>query len=330
MRQWGKLAGWQIATLSAVGAVGSLAVANWLTHVGLREPEHALNGSEALYPWTEGTIHYTVRGRGEPLLLLHDLRPGASGYEYRNVFSALAERYRVFAPDLLGYGLSGRPATRYTPQLYVELIEDFLRQVVGATDQPAHVIASGHSAPFAAIAAVTQPQLFRSLSVIEPIGLGEVMSERRPIASRVTRALLRTPLLGEGAYNLLTSRLGLRLSLTRRLAAGAPRVSDDVIDQYYAIAHLPGGRFAQADALASALDSLGNLGGEAFALVSVPTLLLWGQRDPAHPMSEARELREAHPGAELRIFPTGALPHVEAPEAFTREVFAWLRATARV
>jgi pimeloyl-ACP methyl ester carboxylesterase len=324
------LAGWQIATLSAAGAVGSLALANWLTQVGLREPENALSGTEALYPWTEGTIHYTVRGRGEPMLLLHDLRPGSSAYDYRNVFASLAARYRVFAPDLLGFGLSGRPATSYTPDLYVTLIEDLLRQVLGATDQPAHVVASGQSAPFAVLAAVARPQLFRSLVLIEPPGLSAAASERGAVAARMARLLLRAPLIGESAYNLRVSRLGLRLALRRRLAdgsRGSARVSDDVIDHYYAVAHLPGARFAPADTLPGVLVGVAS---EAFAAVSAPMLLLWGQRDPARPVSEGRALRQAHPRAELRIFPTGAMPHVEAPDAFTREVFAWLRATARV
>lgn len=331
MSQRRKVAGWQIATLSAAGAVGSLAVANWLTHVGLRAPEHALGGAEALYPWTEGAIHYTAHGRGEPLLLLHDLRPGSSAYDYRNVFATLAERYRVFAPDLLGYGLSGRPATSYTPQLYVTLIEDFLRQVIGATDQPAHVIATGHSAPFAILAAAARPQFFRSLTLIEPMGLGERKgSERLPGSARIARLLLRTPLIGEGVYNLAVSRRGLRLALRRRLAEGGPRISDDVIDQYYSIAHQPGARFAPVDALTRALRGPTSQASEALTTVAAPILLLWGQRDPARPVSEARALREAHPRAELRIFPTGSMPQVEAPEAFAHEVFAWLRGAARV
>lgn len=331
MSQRRGLAGWQIATLSTAGAVGSLALANWLTHVGLREPEHALGGAEALYPWTEGAIHYTAHGRGEPLLLLHDLRPGSSAYDYRNVFATLAGRYRVFAPDLLGYGLSGRPATSYTPQLYVALIEDFLRQVVGATDQPAHVIAAGQSAPLAVLAAATHPQFFRSLTLIEPIGLGGHSHRARSQgAARIIRLLLRTPLIGEGLYNLAVSRRGLRLALRRQLAEGGPRVSDDVIDQYYSVAHQPGARFAPVDALTSALRGPVGQASEALASVTLPVLLLWGQRDPARPVSEARALHEAHPGAELRIFPTGAMPQVEAPDAFTREVFAWLRSAARV
>ncbi len=337
MSQRRGLAGWQMATLAAAGAVGSLALANWLTRVGLRPPANALHGSEALYPWTEGTIHYTVRGRGEPMLLLHDLAPGSSAYEYRSVFAALAEGYRVFAPDLLGYGLSGRPAIRYTPQLYVTLIEDLLRQVLGATDQPAHVIAAGQSAPLAVLAAAARPQLVRSLTLIAPVGLAEPLDERSPlgvVAAQVAWLLLRAPLIGEGVYNAFVSRWGLRRALGRRLAAGATtasRVSDDVIDHYYASAHQPGARFAPVDALAAAQGAIqGAEASEAFAAVRAPTLLVWGQRDRAHPVSEGRTLREARPDTQLRVFATGAMPHVEAPDAFTREVFAWLRATARV
>ena len=334
MSQRRGLARWQIATLSAAGAVGSLALANWLARTGLREAETALSGAEALYPWTEGTVRYTVRGRGEPMLLLHDLLPGSSAYDYRAVFAALAERYRVFAPDLLGYGFSGRPATKYTQRLYVTLVEDLLRQVLGATDQPAHVIASGQSAQFAVIAAAARPQLFRSLTLIEPVGLAvSPPNEPRAVAAQLARLLLRTPLIGESAYNMIVSRPGLRRSLRRRLASGSAdtsRVSDDVIDQYYMMAHQPGARFAPADALTATRGAEAREAREAFGTLTAPILLIWGQRDPRRPVSEAWALREAHPGAQLRVFPTGAMPQLEAPDAFTREVFAWLRAAARV
>lgn len=331
MAQRRGLAGWQIATLSAAGVAGALAAMNALARAGVRAPEQALHGSAALYPWTEGTIHYTVRGRGEPMLLLHDLLPGSSSFEYRNVFAALAEHYRVFAPDLLGYGLSGHPSARYTPQLYVTLIEDLLRQTLGATDQPAHVIASGRSAPLATLAAAARPHLVRSLTLIEPVGLLAPVAEAGAgAAPQMARALLRMPLIGESVYNALVSRAGLRRALRRRLAEGAAsggRVSDDVIDYYYAMAHQRGARFAPADLLGAAPSAEASA---AFADLTTPTLLIWGQRDPQRPVSEGRALRQAHPGAQLRIFPTGAMPHVEAPDAFAQEVFGWLRVAVRV
>ncbi|HEX2349557.1 MAG TPA: alpha/beta hydrolase [Ktedonobacterales bacterium] len=330
MAQRRRLAGWQIATLSAAGVAGALAAMNALARAGLRPPEQALRGVDALYPWSEGTIHYTVRGRGEPMLLLHDLFPGSSSFEYRNVFAALADHYRVFAPDLLGYGLSGRPSARYSPQLYVTLIEDLLRQALGATDQPAHVIASGRSAPLATLAAAARPHLIRSLTLIEPVGLLAPVAEADAAAPQMARALLRMPLIGESVYNALVSRAGLRRALRRKLADGAAsggRVSDDVIDHYYAMAHQRGARFAPADLLGAAPSAEASA---AFADLTTPTLLIWGQRDPQRPVSEGRTLRQAHPSAQLRIFPTGAMPHVEAPDAFAQEVFGWLRVAVRV
>lgn len=327
MSQRRRIGGWQVAALSTAGAVGTLALSNWLTQLGRREPRNVLDAAEALYPWTEGSVHYSVRGRGEPMLLLHDVRPGGSSFDYRNVFAQLADRYRVFAPDLLGFGLSGKPAMAYTPRLYTTLIEDFLRQVVGATDQPAHVIAAGQSATFAVLAAAARPQLVRSLVLIEPVGLSEVGATPHPVRASLARLLLRTPLVGESAYNVLVSRAGLRLTLRRRLADASVHVSDDVLDHYYAVAHQPGARFAPADSLFVGQRAAV---GDAFRSLSAPTLLLWGQRDATRPVAEARALQEARPGAELRIFASGAEPQVEAADAFTREVVAWLRTAARV
>ena len=219
-RTWRLAAG--LAAASA-GAAGALALGNWLTRLGVGEPEPPMSGETGFYPWTQGAVRYTVKGRGEPLALIHGIYPGASSFEYRKIFDRLAERYRVFALDLLGFGQSGRPAIDYTPALYVELIEDFLRQVVGATDHPAHVIASGMSAAYVIMAAARHPAYFSGLVLIEPVGLP---GDARPVgrlALGARRALLRSPLIGEGLYNLAVSRPGLRLRLGNSAYSGAQR-----------------------------------------------------------------------------------------------------------
>ena len=35
------------------------------------------------YEWRLGDIYYTKKGEGTPILLIHDLLPGASGYEWK-------------------------------------------------------------------------------------------------------------------------------------------------------------------------------------------------------------------------------------------------------
>ena len=34
------------------------------------------------YKWRFGEIYYTKKGKGSPVLLIHDLLPGSSGYEW--------------------------------------------------------------------------------------------------------------------------------------------------------------------------------------------------------------------------------------------------------
>lgn len=65
---------------------------------------------------TETTIHAVTGGDGPPLLLLH-------GYPqthvvWRKVAPGLAERFNVVAPDLRGYGRSGKPPSGDGDQAY--------------------------------------------------------------------------------------------------------------------------------------------------------------------------------------------------------------------
>ncbi len=54
-------------------------------------------------------VHYLEGGRGFPLLLIHGSGPGASTIgNWRTILEPLAERFHVFAMDLIGFGLSGR------------------------------------------------------------------------------------------------------------------------------------------------------------------------------------------------------------------------------
>lgn len=53
---------------------------------------------------------YLDEGRGEVVLLLHSVDPGCSGFlEYRNNVAQLSKRFRVIAPDLIGFGGTDMP-----------------------------------------------------------------------------------------------------------------------------------------------------------------------------------------------------------------------------
>ena len=61
------------------------------------------------YNWRFGNIYYTKRGKGKPILLIHDLMPGGSAYEWSKVERELSTQYTVYAVDLPGCGRSEKP-----------------------------------------------------------------------------------------------------------------------------------------------------------------------------------------------------------------------------
>ena len=62
------------------------------------------------FPWQDQRLHYLDEGpRTEPTVVLLHGNPTWS-FLYRKVIPPLAARYRVLAPDLMGFGLSSKPA----------------------------------------------------------------------------------------------------------------------------------------------------------------------------------------------------------------------------
>lgn len=70
----------------------------------------------------EGQVHYREEGSGEPLVLLH--QASFSSEEFRELIPLLNPRYRVIAPDMLGYGMSDPNPPGYD-------IKDYARAGIG-------------------------------------------------------------------------------------------------------------------------------------------------------------------------------------------------------
>ncbi len=311
-----------MGVLATVAAAGGLALANWLSARSVTTPTSELPGQGGRYAWEHGDIWYTVKGQGEPLVLIHGVYAGAASYEYRRVFDLLARSHRVYAFDLLGFGRSARPALVYTPALYEQLIADFVREVVGGADHAAAVIASTLGAAFTIRAAAERPALFSRLVLIEPTGIETLARASDSLARRARLALLRSPLVGEAIYGAFASRPSIRYFLQKQTYADPRMVTNEMVDRYHNMAHQPGSRFAAASFISGALNTPV---ASMFPLLKQPILLCWGKDARFTPLENAGAFREGNPRAELRVFDCGALPQDELPEEFAREVTTWLR-----
>jgi 2-hydroxymuconate-semialdehyde hydrolase len=109
-------------------------------------------------------VNAWVGGRGPNLLLLHGSGPGASSVgNWRPVLDRLAERYRVLALDLIGFGESDRKPT--APAFDFDL---WLRQAAFGMAQfdagPVGVIGHSVSAAIALRLAASTPRITRVLT----------------------------------------------------------------------------------------------------------------------------------------------------------------------
>ena len=91
------------------------------------------------FDWKNGKIYYTKRGTGTPLLLIHDLDPVCSSYEWSKVVRKLEKNHTVYTLDLIGCGRSEKPYLTYTNYLYVQLITDFIQNVIGEKNGCCHI-----------------------------------------------------------------------------------------------------------------------------------------------------------------------------------------------
>ena len=114
--------GHRLLTLAAlVGtAAGVIHIANRFIDATSQLKDMLEQPHSKTYDWRFGKIFYTKQGHGTPVLLIHDIMPGASGYEWNAVEKQLATEHTVYTIDLLGCGRSEKPDITYTNFVFAQ------------------------------------------------------------------------------------------------------------------------------------------------------------------------------------------------------------------
>jgi 2-hydroxy-6-oxonona-2,4-dienedioate hydrolase len=240
------------------------------------------------------TARVFTGGHGEPLLLLHGAWGGAA-LHFGPVWGALAERFRVIAPDLPGLGDPGAPALAPIGA-YARWLGALL-DALGLTG--AWVVGSSFGAAVAARFAADRPRRCLGLVLVNGAPLAPTPRPlkwvgERAVGRRLLRAKLKSDAWGLGA-------------LERAFAdpARAPAGLRDLL----------------ADESPARLEALVDLlvEGGAPATYAVAPLLLWGEEDrlPGSDLAAAHKLHAGWLGSTLVTLPrAGHLPQLERPDAF--------------
>jgi pimeloyl-ACP methyl ester carboxylesterase len=255
-------------------------------------------------------VAYRCAGNGPVIVLVHGITATSATWE--RVMPALAKRFTVLAPDLLGHGESAKPRGDYSLGAYASGIRDLM--IALELDRATFV---GHSlgGGIAMQLAYQFPERLERLVLVSSGGLGkEVHLMLRlvalPAAEYVLPLLVAEPLRNAGeALAALVGRLGLHAGPDlEEIAHGFASLGD--VEARQAFVHTARSIIDVEGQRASARDRL-------YLASEVPTLLIWGERDPIIPADHGRQAQREIPGSRLELFPeAGHFPYRSDPQRF--------------
>lgn len=261
-----------------------------------------------LWDSAQGTIAYRTAGKGKPLLLVHSMMLGASCREWDAVMDALAAEYRVYAIDLPGFGNSFCPEKPWTAYQYAQLLQEFIQTVI---KRPVCLCGANGGADFALILSLLHPESVKRMVLVSPEGIGKGFATEED--TKLLTFLL-SPVAGTQKFLLATSKRAIKQQLESAFYA-KETIPAELVQCYADAARF--GEHAQATFAGIATRFYAADTKPAFAKLSVPFLMIWGEENKENPADAFDTAEKMKTFGEFVLFEhTGALPHLENPQAF--------------
>ncbi len=261
------------------------------------------------------SIFYTVKGEGEPILLVHGF--GAGIWVWEKQMEALSRSHRVYAVDLIGHGYSDRPRIPYTPETYLSFLKAFLdRAGIGE----ATLIGNSMGGGIGWGMAILFPERVKRLVLVDAAP-PDVLEQVRNETFVALAWLKRLPLLSRlviGARDRESIRQVLEECVfDRRL------ITPEVLERQYRLLRIEGTTWVLYSTLENATSALRFK--DRLPGISVPTLILWGEKDLIFPVSVGEGLHRAIPGSVWRVIDrSGHIPMWETPAEVNEAILSFL------
>jgi 4,5:9,10-diseco-3-hydroxy-5,9,17-trioxoandrosta-1(10),2-diene-4-oate hydrolase len=261
------------------------------------------------------TRYWVAGSEGPVVILIHGIGCAVDSWVLN--INAIAQEYRVYALDLVGFGKSDKPEIDYSFSNFAKFVKDFMgTQNIDRASLVGWSLGGGTSLQFA----IDFPDKLDKLVLLNSVGLGKEIHLMFRMSS--------IPLIGK-----LLSRPSKKgtARLLKECVFNNALITDELVDLYYQFAASPGGH----DAWLATLQGGVNFGGvkneilqnfqEHFSSIKAPTLIIWGKQDRVFPFKHAQEIEKWLPNAEVHVIEQcGHCPQFEHPEAFNARVIEFL------
>lgn len=275
--------------------------------------EHLFTKNGEYYNHPSGRMFYTKTGNGSPILLVHDLNPTSSGYEWTEIVDELSKKHTVYTIDLLGCGRSDKPNITYTSYLYVQQLSGFVQDIIA--DAP-ECIVTGESSALAIMTAKMYPDLFHKITLVNPTHFDEVKYFPRYF-DKMLKNIYELPIIGTFLYNLSTSRSHILKVFHTEYFFSKEKSAIKYISRYHEAAHLKGSSCKYLYA-SQHCHYLGCDVTSAFANIHIPIKVIFGDA-----MSYTEDMWDyiisLNPAADVCTIANAAyLPQLEHPTTFIK------------
>lgn len=217
-------------------------------------------------------LFYETLGDGLPLILLHGW--GHSGQTFISIKETLAEVCKVYILDLPGFGRSAIPSEPWGVEDYVRVLEDFVRALnIESPVLLGHSLGGQIATLYASRNPVQKLILVNAAVIRHPMPLKGRIFKFASDSLRFLGKVFRNEDLAEIIITKLRSRVG---SADYRSAS---RVMQQTLSRV----------------LRENLEGL-------LPNIKVPTLLIWGDKDTATPLSDAKLIEKLMPDAGLVVY----------------------------
>lgn len=270
-----------------------------------------------IYPSPLGDIAYLTQGRGKtPLILIHSMMLGASKNEWDMVIEDLAKSYQVYVIDLPGFGNSFMPEKPWTAYQYANCIHDFIEHII---KRSTYIVASNGGADLALISSKFHPEKIKGMILISPEGFHQGFATNEK--TKPLRHLL-LPILGTQQFLGETKKSKIKETLEDAYFAKEKITKEQIENQQYKARQ---NQKSQVTYAQLKTDFWRANTKSAFATLSQPFWIFWGEENKKNPITNMEWAKEARPDGDYVIFEGVCnFPHMENSQSFVSVVKEYL------